>query len=313
MIGFISDIQQTQDSLDTNERDYFVFSYGSPQDTNTRDMIPYGKNSFLTEKEKISILGIIQKSTDPNSKIAYDFHTAPLHLKLRELYRKGYYVFGGEFLFFPFIDDKGMIVNKNVLRNIKETPKKQKSKEEEVYEDEMEEKRIEETMNKEVGADKKISKYFYEGETTVSARAKAKKIKNVYTEAERINIRYAAARLDAFREKLGVEFKITSWFRSEKVNELVKGSDTSAHKQGLAIDFSSPKMSSVDIFLKIIYSGLEFDQVIYYPKDNFVHIGFRAKGNKERRQPLIKESKGYTFFNASKHFKNNENNPDSNK
>lgn len=137
----------------------------------------------------------------------------------------------------------------------------------------------------------KVSKYFDEKETTVSATGKRLKIKNIPTQDEKDNILYTASRMDIIREYLGVPLIVLSWFRCEELNTAVKGSKTSAHRFGMAVDIYSTKISSKAIYNKLIEAQtkeiIQFDQLIYYPKQNFVHIGFKLNKDYERKMYWI--------------------------
>lgn len=137
----------------------------------------------------------------------------------------------------------------------------------------------------------KISKYFTERESTVSATGERLKIKNIPSRDEKDNILYTASRMDIIREYLGVPLIVLSWFRCEELNTAVKGSKTSAHRHGLAVDVYSTKMSSKNIYNNLIEAQkkgiIQFDQLIYYPKQNFVHIGFKLNKDQERKKYRI--------------------------
>ena len=130
------------------------------------------------------------------------------------------------------------------------------------------------------------SKYFSEKETTVSAEGKKLGIRNIPTDKEKKYIQYTASRMDHIRELLGVPLIVLSWFRCEELNRAVKGSQTSAHKFGLAVDVYSNKMSSKEIYEKALElkkeGKIQFDQLIYYPTKNFVHFGFKLDKAQER-------------------------------
>lgn len=130
------------------------------------------------------------------------------------------------------------------------------------------------------------SKYFTEKETVVSAEAKKLGIKNIPNNQEKNYIQYTASRMDRIRELLGVPLIVLSWFRCEELNRAVKGSQTSAHKFGLAVDVYSNKMSSKEIYEKALElkkeGKIQFDQLIYYPTKNFVHFGFKLDKAQER-------------------------------
>ena len=91
---------------------------------------------------------------------------------------------------------------------------------------------------------------------------------------------------------MGVPLIVLSWFRTEELNKAVKGSKTSAHKEGLAVDVYSTKMSSKEIYNKVIEAQkkglIQFDQLIFYPNQNFVHIGFKLNKDQERNMYFIK-------------------------
>lgn len=135
------------------------------------------------------------------------------------------------------------------------------------------------------------SKYFKEKETTVSATGSKLGIKNIPNETEKQNIQYAAERMDFIRELLDVPLIVLSWFRCEELNKAVDGSKTSAHRLGLACDVYSSKMSSKNIYEKLLkareFGFVSYDQLIYYPKQNFVHIGFRLNKKNERKMNWI--------------------------
>ncbi|BBA51988.1 hypothetical protein FV113G1_23380 [Fusobacterium varium] len=137
----------------------------------------------------------------------------------------------------------------------------------------------------------KVSKYFDEKETTVSATGERLKIKNIPNQDEKDNILYTASRMDIVREYLGIPLIVLSWFRCKELNIAVKGSKTSAHRFGLAVDVYSTRMSSKDIYNKLIEAQakgvLQFDQLIYYPKQNFVHIGFKLNKDQERNMYFV--------------------------
>ena len=138
----------------------------------------------------------------------------------------------------------------------------------------------------------KISRYFDEKETRISAMGERMKIKNIPSRNEKDNILYTASRMDAVREYLGVPLIVLSWFRSEELNTAVKGSKTSAHRHGLAVDVYSTQMNSKDIYNRLIEAQtkgiIQFDQLIYYPRQNFVHVGFKLNQNQERKMYFIK-------------------------
>lgn len=137
----------------------------------------------------------------------------------------------------------------------------------------------------------KISEYFTERETIISAEGTKRGIKNIPNQDEKVNILYTASRMDKVRKYLGVPLIVLSWFRSEVLNTVVGGSKTSAHRYGLAVDVYSTKMESKEIYNKLIEAQekgiMQFDQLIYYPKQNFLHIGFKLNKDHERKMHWI--------------------------
>lgn len=137
----------------------------------------------------------------------------------------------------------------------------------------------------------KISKYFSENELVVSATGTKLGIKNIPNTKEKEYGLYAAKRMDEVREYLGVPLIVLSWFRCQELNDAVKGSKTSAHRYALALDSYSNHMSTKSMYemlLKATKEGkLQFDQLIYYSKQNFIHCGFKLDKKEERKQTWI--------------------------
>lgn len=132
----------------------------------------------------------------------------------------------------------------------------------------------------------KISKYFTLEESIRSNVALKYKIKNNPSNAEYKNIIYTAKRMDEVRKALKTKIYVTSWFRSEKVNKKVGGSKNSYHLKGLAVDFKTDGKAK-DIKKKLDRAKISYDQLIYYPNQNRVHISFRESKRKERKQYFL--------------------------
>lgn len=131
-------------------------------------------------------------------------------------------------------------------------------------------------------------KYFTIKEMCDSAIAKKYNITNEPNIIERNNIiKLVETLLDPLRERLGQPIIVNCGFRNDRVNKLVEGSVTSAHRKGLAADL---RINGNNIRLKeeLLKSGLDFDQcIVYHSKTNpsFVHIGLSDRKN--RRQVLF--------------------------
>ena len=87
-------------------------------------------------------------------------------------------------------------------------------------------------------------------------------------------------------------------FRSKKLNTGIKGSLTSQHLKGQAIDLTTMGLkTNLEIF-NYIKDNLDFDQVIWeYGRKNpvWIHVSYKAKNN--RKQALvIKEVGQYKIY-----------------
>lgn len=137
----------------------------------------------------------------------------------------------------------------------------------------------------------KISNHFTLKEVEHSDTAKTKGIENICTGDYLDNARYTASRLDYIRNCINLPFVVTSWFRSFELNKAVGGSDKSAHKRGLAVDFRT-KSNNMNVYQQIInlksQNKISFDQCYYDPKKNFIHIAFCRNFEDERGMSWIK-------------------------
>lgn len=97
-----------------------------------------------------------------------------------------------------------------------------------------------------------------------------------YFPAEYIaNISRMINKMEQVRSILQRPIVVTSWFRSLKLNKAVGGVPTSAHLEGLAVDF----FASYKDFCLLQEGPIGYDQLIYYPNRFFIHIGLRFDEN----------------------------------
>lgn len=138
----------------------------------------------------------------------------------------------------------------------------------------------------------KLSPHFTLHEATFSATAEREGLHNTPDAEALENIKTAAFCMEGVRSLLGGKpITVTSWYRSPEVNKAVGGSETSSHLTGLAVDFVPSGMSALLAAKAIAVSPLMFDQLIYYPDEGRLHIGW---GEKDRRELLTKrKGKGY--------------------
>lgn len=135
-----------------------------------------------------------------------------------------------------------------------------------------------------------LSRYFTLEEMTISETAARRGIINRPTARAMENLKRLCALLDDVRDALGHPIIVTSGYRSPEVNAAVGGSKTSAHCQGLAVDFTCPGVGSpLEVARKVAAIGLEFDQVIH-EYGTWVHLGL--SDGKPRHQLLTIDKRG---------------------
>ena len=88
--------------------------------------------------------------------------------------------------------------------------------------------------------------------------------------------------LQPLRNQVG-RITITSGYRCLRLNNIIKGSKTSQHLKGEAVDFYCSNLSKALNHLK----RLIFDQLIIY--DTFIHVSYSANNN--RNQIIDKRTK----------------------
>jgi hypothetical protein len=133
-----------------------------------------------------------------------------------------------------------------------------------------------------------------------SDTAKAKGIDNSPTnEHLKCLVEIANNIFQPLRDGIGKPIRISSGYRSEKLNKAVGGSKTSQHNKGQALDLvSTTGFTNKDIF-DYIKKHLEFDQMIAeFPKNGniqWIHVSY-VKG-KNRKQILVaKKELGKTIY-----------------
>jgi zinc D-Ala-D-Ala carboxypeptidase len=139
--------------------------------------------------------------------------------------------------------------------------------------------------------DIQLSPHFKLSEFTASATANKLKIDNSPNKTQLANLKKLAKALEKVRSILGDKpIKITSGFRSAKLNDKTKGSSkTSAHSYGLAADFTCVSFGNATaIVAKLQAEGVVCDQIID-EKDigHWVHFSpFYHDGQTRRNQYL---------------------------
>lgn len=83
----------------------------------------------------------------------------------------------------------------------------------------------------------------------------------------------------------GKPIKVNSFFRSDLLNRAVKGSLTSQHKKGEAIDLDAGSKEENKKLFDWIKANLDFDQVINEYNYSWVHVSYSK--TKNRKQILV--------------------------
>ena len=138
-----------------------------------------------------------------------------------------------------------------------------------------------------------ITKNISLNELLASNTAKSKGIDNTPNGVVLNNLIEAAHYLwQPVRDILGHPIRITSGYRSPKLNSAVGGAANSAHKFGNAIDFQCPGFGTTRQIITKLQAefrkhGVKFDQLILeYPNSSgsWVHLGYRHMNGAQRKQ-----------------------------
>ena len=88
--------------------------------------------------------------------------------------------------------------------------------------------------------------------------------------------------LDPLREKYGKPIYVNSGYRCPALNKAVKGSKTSHHMQGLAVDITTRSIAGNKILFNLIQElKLPFDQLIDEQKLKWIHVSFSENPRKQ--------------------------------
>lgn len=120
-----------------------------------------------------------------------------------------------------------------------------------------------------------MSKYFTLKELTDSDAAVRLRIDNSPGPVERANLERLMLVMDQVRDHLGAPILVSSGYRCKELNKAVKGSKTSAHMRGLAIDFRCPQYGPPLMVARAIaplVAELGVDQLIH-EFGSWVHLG----------------------------------------
>jgi hypothetical protein len=145
---------------------------------------------------------------------------------------------------------------------------------------------------------KRISKHISYKEAVGSNYAKQKGISNKPNEEQVENMKLLAEKVfEPLREWADAPIKVNSMFRSLELNTALKGSKTSSHMKGEAMDITSMGGKSNLEMFHYIKDNLEFDQLIWeFGKEpKWLHVSYSPVKN--RKQVLVTKKRGvyYTY------------------
>jgi len=144
-----------------------------------------------------------------------------------------------------------------------------------------------------------ISKHLSLAEVTRSDTAKRRGINNTPTPEHLENFKLLAEKVfEPIREHFKVPIHISSGYRSKALNTAIKGSLSSQHCSGEAIDIdmdgSANGVTNAQVF-NYIKDNLNFDQLIWEfgttSNPDWVHVSYESTG-KQRKQILRATKQG---------------------
>jgi zinc D-Ala-D-Ala carboxypeptidase len=152
----------------------------------------------------------------------------------------------------------------------------------------------------------KISKHLALAEVTRSDTAKRNGIENTPTKEHLENfVKLAENIFEPIREHFNTPIFISSGYRSKALNKAIKGSSSSQHCQGEAIDIdmdgSSSDVTNKDVF-NFIKDNLPFDQLIWEGgtanNPAWVHVSYSSSG---KQRGIVLRA---TLINGKYHYAN---------
>jgi len=132
-----------------------------------------------------------------------------------------------------------------------------------------------------------LSPNLWLNEVITSQTAIRKKIDNTPSEAVILNLIIVAVHVfQRVRDHFGKPIRVSSGYRSPKLNKEVGGSASSQHVTGEALDIQGTNgVTNAQIF-QYIKDNLDFDQLIWeYGTEGepaWVHVSYRKKGNRKQ-------------------------------
>jgi len=131
-----------------------------------------------------------------------------------------------------------------------------------------------------------ISKHISLKESTFSATATRLGIDNIPTAEHLICMKLVAEKcFEPLREWYKKPIRINSFYRGSKLNKAVKGSLSSQHCKGEAIDMDAGSIEENKKLFEWCKANLDFDQIINEYNFSWVHISYTEK--KPNRKQIL--------------------------
>jgi len=145
----------------------------------------------------------------------------------------------------------------------------------------------------------KLSKNFSRAEIEHSNTAKRLGISNEMSNKHLENMQRVVDNLiQPMRDAIG-PIRISSGYRSQKLNKAIGGSSRSQHSKGEALDlqfWEKGKMNNKVIYDWVLESGVEFDQMINEFDYSWIHISLKSRENRSQILEAYKDEKGKTAY-----------------
>lgn len=146
-----------------------------------------------------------------------------------------------------------------------------------------------------------ISKHISWREASHSATAEKKEIENTPNEVAVQNMKKLAKNVfEPLREWASEPIRVNSFYRSIELNDAIKGSRTSQHTKGQAIDIDAlGDKTNADLF-HYIKDNLPFDQLIWEFGDDenpdWIHVSYVGpSGNRGNVLRAVKKGRKTTY------------------
>lgn len=118
-------------------------------------------------------------------------------------------------------------------------------------------------------------KYFTINELTNSQTAKQRGIDNTPPKEVVLNlVKLVDNVLDPLRERYGKPIRITSGYRSEALNKVLKGAKTSHHLKGQAADITVGTKIGNRLLYELIRDNFKYTQLINEHDFSWVHVSY---------------------------------------